>query len=51
MTQKERAEKCNIAIKVLDQVAKGINVPLATKMNACQNAIQALCQPDSRKPG
>ncbi len=43
MTKQEQAKKCNYAIKVLNKVANGVDVPLAQRITACQYAIEVLC--------
>lgn len=51
MTKQERSQKCNAIIDVLKKVAKGIEVPLAERINACENAIEVLCRnPDTNGP-
>lgn len=48
MTEQEQAKKCKYAIKVLDKVANGVDVPLAQRILACQYAIEVLCRnPDT----
>jgi len=43
MTEQEQFQKCNTVINVLKRVAKGADVPLAERINACRNAIEVLC--------
>lgn len=51
MTEQEQAKKCKYAIKVLDKVSKGIDAQLATRILACQYAIEVLCRnPDTDGP-
>lgn len=51
MTEQEQAKKCKYAIKVLNKVANGVNVPLATRILACQYTIEVLCHnPDTNGP-
>ena len=47
MTTEECSNKCKYAIKVLEQVANGKNVPLAKRIDACTYAIEVLCHQDS----
>jgi len=50
MTDKEQVRKCKSAIKVLEKIANGIDVPFATRITACQYAIEVLCRPDPNNP-
>ncbi|MBO4625802.1 MAG: hypothetical protein J5679_00800 [Alphaproteobacteria bacterium] len=50
MAPQDDKAKARSVIKVLEKIINGIDVPLNTKIEACQHAIEVLCHPDTPPP-